>query len=63
MTGDQLVLTSRIISRLLVFVFTLIIGLAVSHLLPVFSWDEQTSKTAVTVKEPVKEPRHHCGDH
>ncbi len=63
MTGDQLVLTSRIISRVLVFVFALIIGLAVSHLLSVFSWEEQTSKTTVTVTEPAKEPRHRCGGH
>jgi len=60
MTGDQLVLTSRIVTRVVVFVFTLVIGLAVGQLLPLSSWETQTQKTIVTVKEPAKEPRRHC---
>jgi hypothetical protein len=60
MTGDQLVLTPRIVSRALVFVFTLIIGLVVGQLLPLSSWETQTQKTVSTVKEPVNEQKRHC---
>ena len=56
MTGDKIAFMPAMVGRIIVFVFTLAIGLAVSYLIPAFSREAQTPTTTVTVEEP----RHHC---
>jgi len=57
MTGDQLALTPAIVSRILIFVFTLAIGLAVSYLVPSTSWEGRNAKAEVS---NVSQTKRHC---
>ena len=57
MTGDQLALTPAIVSRIIVFVFTLAIGLGLSYIIPSSLWGGQNSIPEVST---VKQTKHHC---
>ena len=57
MTGDQIPLMPAIVSRVIVFVFTLAIGLAVGQLIPSTSWEGRNEIPASPAVQPTK---HHC---
>jgi hypothetical protein len=54
MTADQLKLTPRLVSRIVTFVITLAVGVALSQLVPLRLWEGQGAKSEVRGERQIK---------
>ena len=54
MTADQLPLTPRFVSRIVTFVITLAVGIALSQLVPLRLWEGQGARSEIRQENQIK---------